>query len=241
MQVMWARDASGWLPEWLPARRQFLRQHRRLLSLRGRRIEAVWVAWVEEEDAWFPDLPIVLAFDDATQLEVDWKAHDDLSLTWNTIDIGVQPRAWVDSPLVWQAAGHPALQQNIGTTVRGLAAIDNWFETVNHGELRPRPAGEWVTGGLWFRTTGRGLHLFNADDETGSAPNPRKTQRTSASTRSCVLSHTRLSARLAPPHPCGATGSCGRAQRGVRHPLLPPGTSLSARSPTRTGQEHPAS
>lgn len=44
-------------------------------------------------------MPIVLRLDHGPQLEVCWEKFDDLSITWDTIDVTVKPRAWVEWPL----------------------------------------------------------------------------------------------------------------------------------------------
>lgn len=165
-------DVSGWQPDWLPASEQVHKQSAALRDLVGRTVTDAWVVWNLEHDEWFADLPVVLSFDGRGQLEVCWQKFDDLSLTWDSIDTRVRPRAWVEWPLEWRRAAHPALESNIGTAVHAVAVTEHLFQTepVDQPGL---PSRVWLAGGLWFGTTGPGLHVFNALDENGldaSAP-----------------------------------------------------------------------
>jgi hypothetical protein len=84
---------SGWAPDFLPADEQFDRQANRLRSLLGAQVADAWVVWNLEHDAWFADLPVVLQMESGLQVEVCWEKSDDLSITWDTIDVSVKPKA----------------------------------------------------------------------------------------------------------------------------------------------------
>jgi hypothetical protein len=161
-------DISGWAPDWRPADEQFERQRDRLLGLVGRRIEAAWIVWNEELDRWFPDLPVILSLDNGLNLEVCWQKFHDLSITWDTIDTAVTPRAWVEWPLQWRASGHDALTTNVAKEITSVLVTEFRFVTMDVDDYPHRDSsGAWVTGGLWLDTSGPGLHIFNALDENG--------------------------------------------------------------------------
>ena len=63
----------------------------RLSALVGRRLTGAWTVWIERVDEWFADMPVVLQFDDGTQLEVCWQKLDDLTLSWNTTGSASSP------------------------------------------------------------------------------------------------------------------------------------------------------
>lgn len=53
--------------------------------------------WIDDLDEWFADAdpPVVLQVG-VEQLEVCAQKFDDLSVTWNTIDLSIRPIACVD-------------------------------------------------------------------------------------------------------------------------------------------------
>lgn len=159
-------DVSGWQPDWLPASEQLQKHSKALRGLVGRTLADAWVVWNLEHEEWFADLPVVLTFDGGGQLEVCWQKFDDLSVTWDTIDTGVRPRAWVEWPLEWRRAAHPALDANVGTSVHTVAMTEHLFQTERVDQPGPSSRA-WLVGGLWFGTDGPGLHVFNALDENG--------------------------------------------------------------------------
>jgi len=156
------------VPDFLPAEDQLDRQAARLRSLTGHRITETWTVWDLEHDEWFADLPVVLCLDHGPQLEVCWEQFDNLSITWNTIDVRLTPRAWVEWPLEWRQAAHPALTAIADATVDEVAATSSRFATENTAEpLGTEPT--WLTTGLWLTTSRGDLHIFSALDENGLA------------------------------------------------------------------------
>ena len=168
-------DISGWVPHWMTARDQLNLQRTDLLGLRGQRIVDSWLVCDLEHDSWFADLPVILAFDNGRHLEVSWQKFDELSVTWNTIDVLIEHQAWVEWPLTWRSQGHESLISVAGTVVQEVASSEHRFTT---GQLSPTPrsgaetSSTWLTGGIWFGTDGAGLHIFNALDETGLTNDP---------------------------------------------------------------------
>jgi len=91
---------------------------------------------------------------------------DDLSITWDTIDVAVTPKAWVEWPLEWRSTAHPALLSCVGSTIHSMRATTFRFTT--HNVADPGDVSEvWLTAGLWLATNSRGVHIFNALDENG--------------------------------------------------------------------------
>lgn len=171
------RDAtvSGWCPDFRPADDQIGRHSARLRALAGRQLTDVWTVWIVAGD-WFPDLPVVMRFDDGTQLEVCWEKFDDLSLTWNNIDLTNAPRAWVEQPLEWRRDAHPSLASISGGTVTGVRATSFLFETRDPDSQAGKNAS-WFTSGLWLATSRGDFRVFNALDENGlSAEPPQPTE-----------------------------------------------------------------
>ena len=99
-------------------------------------------------------------------LEVCWQKLDDLSITWDTIDVMVTPKAWVEWPLEWRQAAHPALEATAGATLETVSATS--FRFVTKSVADPHDVHEvWLTAGLWLATDRSDLHIFNALDENG--------------------------------------------------------------------------
>lgn len=60
--------------------------------LEGRRLTQTFVVWDLEDDAWFSDGLVLLAFE-GEQVEIVHQKFDELSITWNTVDPS-QPLDW---------------------------------------------------------------------------------------------------------------------------------------------------
>jgi hypothetical protein len=159
-------NVSGWRPDFGPAQERIRREAGNLRGLMWQRVSSAWLVWNLQGDEWFADLPVVLAFDRGPQLEVCWEKFDDLSITWDTIDLAQTPRAWVDWRLEWRPAAHPALASQVGATIRDVAATRFLFTTENLDDPRDVSA-VWLTTGLWLATDRGGLHIFDALDENG--------------------------------------------------------------------------
>ncbi len=174
MPIMVDLHISGWTPQWAPASDQLNLQRTNLLRLRGHRIVDSWLVWDLDHDTWFADLPVILMLDDGRQLEVSWQKFDDLSITWNTIDVSTTPTAWVTWPLTWRSQGHESLQAVTGRTITAVASTEHRFATRHVSP--PPPSAEvnstWLVGGLWLETDHAGLHIFNALDENGLTNDP---------------------------------------------------------------------
>ena len=166
---MTAKDpkVSGWRPDFLSADEHIDRHSARLRALVGHRLIETWTVWIVDDD-WFADLPVVMRFNDGTQMEVCWEKFDDLSLTWNTIDLSNTPRAWVDWPLEWRRDAHADLMSGTGGIVADVRATTFLFETQNVDDPEDKSAA-WLTAGLWVATDCGDLHVFNALDENGLA------------------------------------------------------------------------
>ncbi|UYZ21172.1 hypothetical protein [Mesobacillus jeotgali] len=66
---------------------QILNDHKtRLQGLKGKRIEEIWVAWEQEEDEWFKDLPVVIKFEDC-QIELCAYKTDNYAITFDQINL----------------------------------------------------------------------------------------------------------------------------------------------------------
>jgi hypothetical protein len=164
-------DVSGWRPTWEPAETHLRTHATRLRSLRGRRVTDAWIVWNLELDEWFADLPVVAQFEDGLQLEVCWQKFDDLSITWNTIDVTVTPHAWVTWPLEWRSQAHPALSDIIGHAVVHVDVTEHLFTTRTVDQPNDIHS-VWLTSGIWLQTAQSGLHIFNALDENGLSNEP---------------------------------------------------------------------
>lgn len=65
----------------------------RLASLGGRRLTGVSLVRFIENDEWFADCPVVLDFDGVQVQICHWKL-DELSISWDTIDVAAAVTGW---------------------------------------------------------------------------------------------------------------------------------------------------
>ncbi|MBM0255510.1 hypothetical protein [Micromonospora sp. 4G55] len=149
---------SGYRPQWVQARSAIAAAHgRRLAALAGQTLHHVWLVWDLDADEWFPDCPVVLAFDD-DQVEVNHQKTDDLSVTFSSIDLA-QPVVWPTSDgfsLAWRADPLPE-----------LAALHG--QQLDHAELLEWIGGTMADGSVavGFTFTEGQLTVYNALDENG--------------------------------------------------------------------------
>lgn len=92
---------SGFEPIFLVGLEAVREEHRQgLAALGGRRLTGFAVVRFVETGEWLADCPVVLDFD-GVQVEVcHWKL-DELSISWNTIDITAAISGWSG----WSGAG----------------------------------------------------------------------------------------------------------------------------------------
>ncbi len=76
-------------------------QSGRLGDLVGRRLVGASLMWDAKRDVWWADGPVVLDFD-GVRLEINHQKFDDLSITWDTIDL--------DRPIRWAGSRRPKLR-----------------------------------------------------------------------------------------------------------------------------------
>ena len=164
-------DASGWIPQWGEGGEEIDRHREGLLSCVGHQIVDSWLVWNLANDEWFADLPVVLMLDDGRQLEVCWWKLDELSITWNSVDVNHAPTAWSGGrPLIWRSQAHHALEAVNGGTISGLASTEHRMTTrrLATGESPDDIQGSsWLFSGLLLATDRGQLHIFNALDENG--------------------------------------------------------------------------
>jgi hypothetical protein len=151
---------AGYQPRWLNGVNEVANHHgRRLGGLVGRRLTGTWVVWDADDDEWFADCPVVLDFA-GERLEVNHQKFDDLSITWNSVDVTRAP-AWPTSDgfrLVWRDDVPAVLAAGCG---QRLAAV----------ELLEWAGGDLADGGVavGLRFADGWLTLYNALDENGVA------------------------------------------------------------------------
>ncbi|GAB2851227.1 hypothetical protein GCM10022221_58300 [Actinocorallia aurea] len=102
----------GHRPVWIAGARAIAAAHAaRLRGLAGRRLDAAWVVWDLDDDTWFADCPVVFSFG-GTQVEVNHQKFDELSITWDTIDV-TAPIVEVDPEvgfrLEWRRSADPRM------------------------------------------------------------------------------------------------------------------------------------
>ncbi|RAO09377.1 hypothetical protein GUI43_03718 [Micromonospora noduli] len=115
--------------------------------------------WEAEHDEWFADCPVVLDFA-GERLEVNHQKFDDLSITWNSVDV-TRPPVWSTSDdfrLVWRDDAPAVLAALRGQRLEAVELLE-WAG----GDL----ADGSVAVGLRF--SDGWLALYNPLDENGIA------------------------------------------------------------------------
>ncbi|MFY1616317.1 hypothetical protein [Micromonospora sp. WMMD736] len=149
---------AGYQPVWLNGVDEIAARHgHRLRSLVGRRLTSSWLVWNDDPDEWFPDCPVVLDFT-GERLEVNHQKFNDLSITWNSIDVTRGPE-WPTSDgfqLRWRDDVHDVLAALRGQRLEAVTLLEWAGDDLAAGT---------VTVGLRFADGW--LTVYNALDENG--------------------------------------------------------------------------
>ena len=156
---------EGYRPDWRSGVRDVQAAHGgRLRGLVGRRLTAFWVVWDLKDDEWFADCPVLLDFD-GEQVGVNHWKFDEVSVTWNAVDLS-RPVVWPEFELRWRDDALPEPAALVGQTLRHVELVE-W--------LGPGGEGGGVDLGFVF-ADGRRVTVGNALDENGldfEQPGPR--------------------------------------------------------------------
>lgn len=157
---------EGYRPVWLNGWRDVARVHGpRLRDLVGRPLTAVWLVRDMEDGSWFSDCPVVLDFD-GERLEINHAKLDDLSVTWNTVDL-LGPVRWPEFRLEWSAGALPEIRALHGLTVSRVELL----------EWRTRCGAAAGSVDVSLVLDGARVTVFNALDENGlgfGSPGPQQ-------------------------------------------------------------------
>ncbi|MEU8404990.1 hypothetical protein AB0C19_02170 [Micromonospora sp. NPDC048842] len=149
---------AGYQPGWLNGVDEIADRHGdRLQSLVGRRLTYTWLVWDDDHDEWFADCPVVLDFA-RERLEVNHQKFDDLSITWNSIDV-TQRLEWPTSDgfhLRWRDGVPTVLAARCGQRLEAVELLEWTGDDLAAGT---------VTVGLRFADGW--LTVYNALDENG--------------------------------------------------------------------------
>ncbi|GIE85927.1 hypothetical protein SAMN06264365_104522 [Actinoplanes regularis] len=170
----WDEAMSGWRSSFADPPTQLRSQRSDLLALVGRRLQAGWTGWDPARNVWRPEFPVVLVFEGGVQLELAWQKWNDLSITWNTVDLGTPPTV-LSTPYEWCSSQPHPLAAVAGRTLTGWAVTESPYfdgETDLSGELPMDAVAGWSTQGLWIEFAGIGLHVYSGADANGISAEP---------------------------------------------------------------------
>jgi hypothetical protein len=148
---------AGYGPAWLKGRTAVTAAHgRRLAMLKGRRLTQTFLVWDLDDDAWFSDGLVLLAFE-GEQVEIVHQKFDELSITWNTVD-PTRPLDWAGQGLrlAWRQGVPGALAALTGQRLQAVELLE-W-------------AGEDMARGMVavsFTFPDDQVTIYNALDENG--------------------------------------------------------------------------
>ncbi|WP_218004679.1 hypothetical protein [Microtetraspora niveoalba] len=128
----------------------------RLATLVGRRLTRSLLVWDEDEDAWFPDAPVLLDFEGEQVEIVHWK-FDELSITWNTVDPD-RSLKWAaeEFRLSWRSGVPSALAALAGRPLLEVSLLEWAGRDLAYGTVAPA-----------FRFPDGQVTVYNALDENG--------------------------------------------------------------------------
>ncbi|MET7333223.1 hypothetical protein [Nonomuraea sp. NPDC005650] len=121
--------------------------------------------WDLDEDAWFSDGLVLLDFE-GEQIEIVHQRFDDLSITWNTVDV-TQPLDWAEEGfrLGWREDAPGELAALKGQRLRGVELLEWADQDMAQGMVAVN-----------FTFPNGQVTIYNALDENGmefDSPDPR--------------------------------------------------------------------
>jgi hypothetical protein len=118
---------------------------------------------------------VVLVFGGGGQLELAWAATDDLSITWNTIDLSAA-FTHVGRPHEWRSSHPHPLAAVAGRILTGWAVTESPYPGGTHltGGLPMDLVAGWSMDGLWIEFGDISLHVFSGADTTYISDAPER-------------------------------------------------------------------
>lgn len=140
-----------------------------LLSLLGLRLDAIWLAWSLDEDAWWEALPVVLQLEQ-TQFEFCAWELNKLTVSLNLIDLAA-PINYLNLQelhLAWRVNPLAEFQPLIGQRLHSITALEVYYR-VQAGVVDRSGANPdaWIPYGLELQFDAANLTLFNNLDRNG--------------------------------------------------------------------------
>ena len=131
---------------------------------------ASYVIWDLNEQEWFWDGAVVLAFEDL-QLELCCNQMEDLSITTNTVDLDKSPLiSWdPEGNYEWRKNSIEELNLVVGKVLENVYIAETEFCSWPKGEKfgSPKMTCTWLLNGLDFCFNKGFFKFFNALDENG--------------------------------------------------------------------------
>lgn len=131
------------------------------------------VVWDVGEDAWFPDAPVVLMFDDSV-LSIDFRELNVLELVWSS-DMPSQVPDWPGFDLEWRDNAMPPLNRFVEDELARVSVVEYLLKTQLVGDENGGVNRAWLLSGLLFGFADGVFEVYNALDEngvSGELPNP---------------------------------------------------------------------
>jgi hypothetical protein len=161
---------SGWVSSFAALPDQLRHHGDGLAGLIGQLLIAGWTGWRPDTGRWFPIIPLVLVFEGGAQLELSWNHRDELSVTWNTIDLAVPPHVF-GKPCEWRSSQPDPLIGVAGRTLTGFATVETPYfqgDDLDFSKGLPMHAvAGWTATGLWIGFGDCGLLVYSAAEDNG--------------------------------------------------------------------------
>lgn len=129
-------------------------------------------------DRWLPVGPLLLVFQGGTQLELAWNHLDELSITWDTVDLAVRPSRF-GSEGGWRSSQPAALGNVVGRRLTAIAIVETPYfrgaDDLDFSKGLPMHAvAGWTIRALWMEFGDAGLLLFDEIGDLGLASAPSR-------------------------------------------------------------------
>lgn len=150
---------AGYEPDWLSDPVSFCDRHVAALgALLAGKLVSTWVLWDTTHDEHFAEAPVILQFDRGPQIEVCCWKLDEMSLTYDRIDVSDPPDwGWEPRAFEWRRDALRPLASVLGAQLQTVGLIEIEFTAARSA---------WCLGGLEFGFEEASLGIYNGLDDT---------------------------------------------------------------------------
>ena len=122
----------------------------------GQELKESWIGWMDEDDCWWEDMPIILQIGNE-RLEICWNQFQDVSITKNQIPVDGSAHFTMEDASIKKNA-HKVLNKFMGKTITAIEVGETTMSMGDSGLV-------WIPNSINFIFGEDFLSIYNGLDE----------------------------------------------------------------------------